>query len=283
MSAQFAAVAAIAGIGAYVLYSRQSKTDKSHKPIFSSFGIRKLRLHGTEMINHNTKKLRFELPDPNQPSGLSLTSALLSISFPNGSWRPVLRPYTPTNDLSEPGFIELMVKLYPNGKGSGYLHSLKPGDTLSFLPIPGLAWKPNLHPHVVGIAGGAGITPMYQLARGILKNPDDRTRITIVWGVNTEADMFLKDEFSELEKKYGTDRFKVVYVVASPASSSAPYEKGFVTAEMLEKHGLSSKEEKNRDARVLVCGPPPMEKALKAKEWGVLAKLGYKPDQIHTF
>jgi hypothetical protein len=99
MSAQFAAVAAIAGIGAYVLYSRQSKTDMSHKPIFSSFGIRKLRLHSTEMINHNTKKLRFELPDPNQPSGLSLTSALLSISFPNGSWRPVLRPYTPTNDL----------------------------------------------------------------------------------------------------------------------------------------------------------------------------------------
>ena len=100
MSTQVAVVAAIAGIGAYALYQRQNSAQKSEKPIFSSFGFHSLRLHSTELINHNTKKLRFELPDSSQPSGLSLTSALLTVAIPNGRWFPVLRPYTPVNDLS---------------------------------------------------------------------------------------------------------------------------------------------------------------------------------------
>jgi cytochrome-b5 reductase len=35
--------------------------------------------------------------------------------------------------------------------------------------------------------------------------------------------------------------------------------------------------------KVLVCGPPAMEKALKKKKTGVLAELGYKPDQVYSF
>lgn len=99
MGTQVAFAAAVAGIGAYAWYLRSSKI-QSDKPVFSSFGFHTLRLDSTELINHNTKKLRFELPDAGKPSGLSLTSALLTISFPNGRWLPVLRPYTPVSDLS---------------------------------------------------------------------------------------------------------------------------------------------------------------------------------------
>lgn len=281
MSTQVAVAAAIAGIGAYALYLRSNGSAKSDKPVFSSFGFHTLRLESTELINHNTKKLRFELPDAKKPSGLSLTSALLTISFPKGRWLPVLRPYTPTNELNEPGYIDLMVKLYPNGKQSTHLHSLQPGDTLTFAPIKGFAWTPNKHPHVALIAGGAGITPMYQLARGILHNPDDRTRVTLVWGVNTDEDIFLRDEFAALEREY-PHRFKAAYVVATPEAGS-PHQRGFVTKAVLEGAGLSASEPGNRDVKVLVCGPPAMEKALKRKGTGVLAQLGYTPEQIHSF
>jgi cytochrome-b5 reductase len=103
MSTQVAVAAAVAGMGAYALYNMRqnsAKTLDKPKPIFSSIGLHSLRLHSTELINHNTKRLRFELPDPSQPTGLSLTSALLTISFPKGRWFPVLRPYTPVSDLS---------------------------------------------------------------------------------------------------------------------------------------------------------------------------------------
>lgn len=174
-----------------------------------------------------------------------------------------------------------MVKLYPGGKQSTHLHSLQPGDRLTVAPIKGYAWQPNLHPHVALIAGGAGITPMYQLAHGILQNPDDRTRITLVWGVNTDEDIFLGEEFAAMEKKF-PGRFKAVYVVATPEAGSR-HQKGFVTRQILEKAGLAAEEEKNRDVKVLVCGPPAMEKALKAKGNGVLAQLGYRPDQVYSF
>ncbi|KAK4247920.1 hypothetical protein C7999DRAFT_40791 [Corynascus novoguineensis] len=281
MSTQVAITVAVAGIGAYAWYLRSSSTS-GDKPVFSSFGFHSLRLESTELINHNTKKLRFELPDKSKPSGLSLTSALLTISFPKGRWFPVLRPYTPVNDLSEPGYIELMVKLYPGGKQSTHLHSLEPGDTLTFAPIKELAWTPNKHPHVALIAGGAGITPMYQLARGILNNPADQTRVTLVWGVNMDEDIFLRDEFAALERSH-PGQFKAVYVVAAPAAES-PHQKGFVTKQVLEGAGLSAKQSKDLDVKVLICGPPAMEKALKGKKGtGVLAELGYRPDQVYSF
>ncbi|KAK3943292.1 hypothetical protein QBC46DRAFT_44574 [Diplogelasinospora grovesii] len=297
MSTSVAVAAAVAGVGVYALYLRRSSAAQitgadaksgSGKPIFGSFGFHSLRLHSTELINHNTKKLRFELPDPSQPSGLSLTSALLTVSFPSGRWLPVLRPYTPTNPLDEPGYVELMVKLYPGGKQSTHLHSLKPGDRLTVAPIKEIAWTPNKHAHVALIAGGAGITPMYQLTRGILSNPQDKTRITLVWGVNSDEDIFLGDEFAALEKQH-PGRFKAVYVVSQPGAGS-PHQKGYVTKQVLENAGLSAASEKNKDIKVLVCGPPPMEKALTGtKGWmgnataGVLTELGYSPNQVHRF
>lgn len=195
------------------------------------------------------------------------------------------------NHPDEPGYIELMVKKYPGGRQSTHLHSLKPGDLLTFAgPIPEPVWTPNKHPHIALIAGGAGITPMYQLARGILSNPQDQTRVTLVWGVNTDEDIFLGREFGDLEKNH-PGRFKAVYVVATPDAGS-PHQKGFVTKKILEGAGLSAADEKNKGTKVMVCGPPPMEKALKGSKGfgpfgstkgGVLAELGYTPDQIHSF
>lgn len=189
---------------------------------------------------------------------------------------------TPATD--EKGFVELMVKHYPGGKQSTHIHSLQPGDKLTFLgPIPEVKWTANKHPHVALIAGGAGITPMYQLARGILKNPADQTRISLVWGVNTDSDLFLGDELKALEKQY-PGRINVTYVVATPDAGS-PHQKGFVTKQILEKVGLSPSSEKNKGTQVLVCGPPPMEAALKGtkKAPGVLGELGYTAAQISSF
>lgn len=117
MTTPVAIAAAVAGIGAYALYmNRSSSSSQTAKEPFSSFGFHQLRLKSSESINHNTKRLRFELPDPNVKSGLSLTSAVLTISFPNGGWIPCVRPYTPTNDLSRSPFpYPLPHQFYPQG------------------------------------------------------------------------------------------------------------------------------------------------------------------------
>ncbi|KGO46231.1 Riboflavin synthase-like beta-barrel [Penicillium expansum] len=249
-------------------------------------GFHTLRLESFEQVNDNTKRLRFQLPDPASNAGLSLASFILTFHKPKDAWFPVIRPYTPINNFDEPGYIELLVKKYPNGRASGYLHSLQPGDTLNIRgPMPGYRLKTNEFEHVNLIAGGAGITPMYQLIQGMLNNPDDKSKIKLIFGVNTDKDLVMKRELDAFENKF-SDRLKVVYRVSDPVEDS-PFTKGRVDKELLEAELLGPKDSKT--TKVFLCGPPAMEASIfGSKGWtysqkGVLEELGYSKDRIHKF
>ncbi|OAQ70979.2 oxidoreductase NAD-binding domain-containing protein [Pochonia chlamydosporia 170] len=240
-----------------------------------------LPLESAEMVNHNTRLLRFKFADKEAVSGLPVNSSVLTMSWPQGRWVPVARPYTPITATDEQGHLDLMVKHYPDGKSSTHLHNLQPGQSLFFVAsLKGHQWKPNSFPHVTLIAGGAGITPIYQLTQAILRNPEDKTAVTLVFGVNSDRDVLLKKEFEAWEKTF-PGRFKAVYTVSNPVDGS-PYGKGYVTKELLKEVAPSPE---GRDTMVFVCGPPSMEKLLVGdrKSSGVLQELGYRKDQIHKF
>ncbi|KAI1118316.1 oxidoreductase NAD-binding domain-containing protein [Nemania sp. NC0429] len=273
------------GIGIYSRYMMNVAYADSGAPP-KAFGsgpaFLSLQLQSSEVVNHSTKRLRFALPTDEHVSGLPLTSALLTFSWPKGSYLPCVRPYTPVTKTGEAGVIELMVKKYPNGKQSTHLHSLQPGEYLRFVtPIPGFKWTPNKYPDITLIAGGAGITPMYQLIQGILDNPEDKTRVTLVFGVNSDADVLLESEFREFESRF-PNRFKAVYTVSNPTAGSR-HAKGYVTKELLSKVMTATPGAGN--TKVFVCGPPAMENALVGNrtKQGILGELGYSKDQIHKF
>lgn len=64
-------------------------------------GFLSLKLDDVEIVNHNTKKFRFKLPEDDMVSGLEVASAILTKFKPEGGEKPVLRPYTPTSDEGE--------------------------------------------------------------------------------------------------------------------------------------------------------------------------------------
>ncbi|CAG8150540.1 unnamed protein product [Penicillium olsonii] len=268
------------GSGAYFAQSFLSTAHAESKEApkaFAGFGFTTLRLHSTTDVNHNTKRLVFEFPDPTATSGLSLTSALLTITRPEGRWLPVPRPYTPISDLNQAGFIEFMVKKYPDGKASTHIHSLVPGDTLTFATaLKGHAWTPNQARQVYLIAGGAGITPIYQLAQGILNNPADQTKINLVFGVNTERDLLLREELESFKARF-PDRFEYTYVVSHPEGKGEGFQTGYITKELLG--GVL----KDAEAKVFVCGPPAMETSLVGSGGGILAQLGFEKSQVVKF
>lgn len=178
-----------------------------------------------------------------------------------------------------------MVKRYPDGKASTCLHSLEPGQSLRFVAaLKGYAWTPNEHPHVALIAGGAGITPIYQLLQGILQNPDDHTKVTLIIGANSDQDILLKDKLDPFKKQH-PGRLRVVYTVGNPVSDS-PFRKGYITREVLEDAIDGTAKE---DTKVFVCGPPAMEASLVGTRTrtggraGILEQLGYKSGQVHKF
>lgn len=127
----------------------------------------------------------------------------------------------------------------------------------------------------------SGITPLYQLLQGILSNPLDRTKITLVFGVNTDADALFRDQFSKYKKEF-PDRFKVLYTVTNP-SPETQYHKGRITKELLQK---VMAEDGERDTKFFVCGPPAMEDALtggRGKGGGILGELGVAKERIFKF
>lgn len=193
---------------------------------------------------------------------------------------------TPMTDTR--GYLELIVKKYPNGPMSTHLHDMVPGQRLDFKgPLPKYAWETNKHQHIALIAGGTGITPMYQLARGIFNNPEDKTKVTLVFGNISEEDILLKREFEDLENTY-PQRFRAFYVLDNPPKEWAGG-KGFINKDLLK---TVLPEPKSENIKIFVCGPPGLYKAVSGAKvspkdqgelTGVLQELGYSKDQVYKF
>ncbi|PSR87423.1 hypothetical protein BD289DRAFT_452791 [Coniella lustricola] len=251
-------------------------------------GFVSLKLEDVENVNHNTKKFRFKLPEEDMVSGLNVASALLTKYKPDGDAKAILRPYTPVSDEDTKGFLDLLVKKYEGGPMSTHMHDMVPGQRLDFKgPLPKYAWTPNKHEHIALVAGGTGITPMYQLCRAIFKNPEDKTKVTLVFANVSEQDILLKHEFQELENTY-PQRFRAFYTLDSPPKDWAG-NKGYITKELLK---TVLPDPKSNNIKVFICGPPPMYKAISGPKvspkdqgdlTGYLAELGYSKDQVYKF
>lgn len=59
--------------------------------------------------------------------------------------KPIIRPYTPVSPSDKEGEFTFLVKKYPSGNMSKFIHEMKPGDTLSIKgPIPKWDYKGKL-------------------------------------------------------------------------------------------------------------------------------------------
>lgn len=59
------------------------------------------------------------------------------------------------------------------------------------------------------VAGGSGITPMFQVCQAILRNPYDATKIFLVYANRAEEDILLREKLDAWAKKERS-RFKVL-------------------------------------------------------------------------
>lgn len=128
---------------------------------------------------------------------------------------------------------------------------------------------------------------MYQLTRAIFKNPEDKTKVTLVFGNVKEEDILLKHEFEELENNY-PQRFRAFYLLDQPPESWMQGT-GYITKEVLK---TVLPEPKSKNIKLFVCGPPGLYKAVSGTKTspsdqgelsGYLKDLGYSKDQVYKF
>lgn len=144
----------------------------------------------------------------------------------------------------------LTVKHAEDGFASEYiLNNWKLGDTVCLTGPQGQFTYEGLRdaPHVVGLAGGSGITPFYSLACAIAEGKEDCT-LTLLYGSKTLEDILFKKEFDELTERCSA--LKVVHVLSEAVAQG--HEQGFITAELIKKYAPES------DYSLFVCGPQAM-------------------------
>ena len=234
-------------------------------------------------------------PDPSDTLGMTCAGMLMVEGEKRDGSGTIARPYTPVTRDDTVGRMELVVKDYPGvGNVSSHVCSRKVGDTLRVkgcftkIKVEANKWK-----RVGMVAGGSGLTPCLQVAEELLSLPGDTTKIDLIFCNKNEGDIFLKDHLDALAAKH--DRFTVKYCVDKPLGMFWSWTgglTGYVDADMVKAH-LPPPSEGNI---VMVCGPPPMYKAIcgpkkfeKGKPPkqgpidGVLKALGYTEAMCFKF
>eukprot|EP00850_Spirogloea_muscicola_P022771 SM000311S11917 [mRNA] locus=s311:28613:30768:+ [translate_table: standard] len=266
----------------------------------------KFELTHKVVVSHNVRKFRFALPTPATVLGLPIGQHIWVQGF-DDKGEEFSRPYTPTTLDSDVGYFELVIKVYAAGVMSQYMDKLSIGDLAAFkgpkvcvysaitcesscfacppigpdrLQQPRLwlrqgrfKYAPNMVRELGMIAGGTGLTPMYQVARAVLENQHDKTRIRLIYANVTVEDILLKDELDAMVKMH-PDRISVHYVLNKPPIGWTGGA-GYITKEMIEKHCPTPAP----DVMVLRCGPLPMNKAMAAH----CEAIGHAKDRLFMF
>lgn len=292
---------AVAFVGGFVAYKLIfSKSEKKQLVALVDPQIKyPFELVFKEELTHDTRLMRFALPSEKHCLGLPLGQHIYLSTKINGDL--VVRPYTPTSSDDDKGYFDLVLKVYkanvhpkfPNGgKLTQYLDQMKPGDKIDVRgPSGRLVYKRNgvfeikvdkKTPATVKqvskigmIAGGTGITPMFQLVKDICKNENDNTQMSLIFANQSENDILLREELEDYAKNY-PEKFKLWFTIDRSVQPDWKYDVGFVNENMLGKH----MPEPSDDTLILMCGPPPMINFACIPN---LDKLGFTPEMRFSY
>lgn len=205
------------------------------------------------ILNHNCIRLTFALQHDSQKLGLPIGKHIL-LRCKSCSGERVVRPYTPISKVDHVGEFDLVVKLYKAcgdrsaGKMSACLDSLNEGDMVECKgPFGDLVYQRDGVFSINGVtrrvkrltlvAGGSGITPIYQLLRYARS---DGIECDTIYCNETEEDILLRKELDGLGS--------VRHCLAQPPREWTGLS-GHISRSMLG-HA--------HDGLFLACGPPEM-------------------------
>lgn len=137
--------------------------------------------------------------------------------------------------------------------------SLVPGTMVKIKGPKGqMVYTPNMVRELGMLAGGTGITPMLQIIRAIMKNPEDKTKVTLVYANIATTDILLREDLEKLAAMY-PEKFRLYLVVEKAPLGEWKGGIGFISPEIIKECCPAP----TTDIKVLICGPPPMVSAMK--------------------
>ena len=161
------------------------------------------------------------------------------------------------------GSYAITVRSNPGGfVADRLLQEKKQGDKVIASAPQGFFYYEDLRDakHVIGLAGGSGITPFLSMARALTDGIEDFT-LTLLYGSRTEEEILFRGELDEIARV--CPKVNVIHVLSDEEKEG--FEQGFITAEMIRKYAPKAEE-----YSVFLCGPEAMYRFLKPE----IEKLG---------
>eukprot|EP00548_Thalassiothrix_antarctica_P014734 CAMPEP_0194177662 /NCGR_PEP_ID=MMETSP0154-20130528/11380_1 /TAXON_ID=1049557 /ORGANISM="Thalassiothrix antarctica, Strain L6-D1" /LENGTH=289 /DNA_ID=CAMNT_0038892307 /DNA_START=107 /DNA_END=973 /DNA_ORIENTATION=+ len=156
------------------------------------------------------------------------------------------------------GEFDVTFKVYPNGRASGYLDSLRVGDEISSFGLHKnkIRHKPLDSSSIVGlVAYGVGITEAWPIAKAELDDyNNNESKVVLLWSSRTTKDTFWNDEISEYQQKY-PNKFVLVQIFSREKVHGCLY--GRINLDVLRKV-FKEDNEADDGSRFLSVGTKPM-------------------------
>lgn len=196
-----------------------------------------------------------------------------SFSYQPGQFVMVSAPHcgeAPISFASSPREPYIRLSVRRAGQLTGALHEMEVGAEVGLrgpygrpFPLAELAGK-----NLLFVAGGIGLAPLRSVIETCLAEPDNFGRITLLYGCRTPADLAFK---AELVRWHEHPRMRCLVTV----DQGGPGWEGPVglVPDLLPQAELDPA----RDA-ALLCGPPPMIRAVLAR----LSAAGFADERIYT-
>lgn len=222
-------------------------------------------------LTHDIKLVRFELMEPDEINFKAGQYVQLQTKPYNGVQESVSRAYSMASPNFEKSYVDLMIRLVPNGICTTWVHKyLQEGEDVRLVGPMGDFYLRDADGEMIMVAGGSGMAPIVSLLEDIVQRKINR-KITYFFGALTKRDLFYLDEMAEFEKQIPGFRFMPALSEPDPDD---PWdgEVGLITGPM-ETH-LQKIDAENCQA--YLCGSPGMINA----SINIMKKHNMKMDQI---
>lgn len=212
------------------------------------------------LVHETADALAIELADPSGAPIDFVPGQFLTLHV-RIDGRELKRAYSISSAPLDGAHAVVVVKKIEGGLVSGHLHgTLRVGDTLevtgpsgSFVAPPASAPR-----HLVMLAGGSGITPVFSLLRtALVREPG--ARVTLVFGNRRESDVIFRERLDALAREHG-ERLRVVHVLeeASPRAHRLGRPDAETVGALVTELALLERLPGEDAPLFFVCGPAPM-------------------------
>ena len=246
-------------------------------------------LHAKKIISWDTRVFTFRLEHETQTVGLPIGQHLMIRLRDPVTREAIIRSYTPISETSKKGFLDVLVKIYfssadvKGGRMTMAMESLPIGHGVDFKgPIGKFEYLSKGRCSVNGaertvkrfvmICGGSGITPIFQVFRAVMQDPDDKTQCVLLDGNRLVEDILCKEDIDAMA--LGNEHKAKVLYTLTKAPEGWEGLKGRVNGALVASHC-----QRDAETLILICGPEALEKSIHA----ALNEQGWADEQLLFF